>query len=116
MMSLIETDIEQFQSRSGFSECFDATSAIAVTSSFARFNPVLGFLSASTFVPYRVVAVQTSFNPVLGFLSASTLRALRSLGRRIEFQSRSGFSECFDSWDHDRAGTDGAVSIPFWVF
>ena len=56
------------------------------------------------------------FNPVLGFLSASTLSRLLPTLQPCLFQSRSGFSECFDSLhpDGNEAGLD--VSIPFWVF
>ena len=36
------------------------------------------------------------FNPVLGFLSASTVSDRARRQARNMFQSRSGFSECFD--------------------
>jgi len=36
------------------------------------------------------------FNPVLGFLSVSTLIKWRVSSRSILFQSRAGFSECLD--------------------
>jgi len=37
-----------------------------------------------------------SFNPGLGFLPASTVRATETVAFEAVFQSRSGFSPCFD--------------------
>jgi len=62
----------RFQSRSGFSPCLDTITETAD-----------GF------------EVTEGFNPVLGFLPAST-RAPRPRRRHSSFQSRSGFSPCLD--------------------
>jgi len=61
-----------FQSRAGFSECLDALLYLELIGTFTSFNPVLGFLSVSTFDVGRLDAVL------------------------VLFQSRAGFSECLD--------------------
>ncbi len=61
-----------FQSRLGFSPCFDPPAELTSTSCSIGFNPVLGFLPASTTAPFQSRPGRSSFNPVLGFLPAST--------------------------------------------
>jgi len=80
------------------------------------FNPVLGFLSVSTYDKPIDVELGQGFNPVLGFLSVSTvsddtLRIWLAL-----FQSRAGFSECLDVDLPDLQRRVRRVSIPCWVF
>ena len=72
------------------------SSWFAVQRRTTGFNPVLGFLSASTQANASTVASAAGFNPVLGFLSASTASLNNEEYRASMFQSRSGFSECFD--------------------
>ena len=67
-----------FQSRSGFSECFDGDAGAKRRPVVKSFNPVLGFLSASTGYRKKPANTLNGFNPVLGFLSASTFAAVCS--------------------------------------
>jgi len=112
-----------------------------VSDAALRFNPGLGFLPASTVtkrldklraadvsIPVWVfsllrpvlVAVEADrvvrFNPGLGFLPASTNPCGAIPDPATLFQSRSGFSPCFDRRGPDGRGAPGAVSIPVWVF
>jgi len=48
LMYCPECDVEQFQSRAGFSECLDVIEDEVDRISHGSFNPVLGFLSVST--------------------------------------------------------------------
>jgi len=111
-----------FQSRSGFSPCLDLAvrrqSDVAKRVSIPfwvfslprqvagpaersalvqRFNPVLGFLPASTPGDFAGDFVHHCFNPVLGFLPASTRPQKKGSGPDNWFQSRSGFSPCLDT-------------------
>ena len=56
---------------------------------------MLGFLSVSTLAIAMTSEMPTGFNPVLGFLSVSTWLVNGQLCK-VEFQSRAGFSECLD--------------------
>jgi len=80
------------------------------------FNPVLGFLPASTRYRFASRERRRCFNPVLGFLPASTGRRIGTTPGLPLFQSRSGFSPCLDP--RPPLGRIGRVrvSIPFWVF
>jgi len=88
---MYDSNPDKFQSRSGFSPCFDEARSAAGQSS-------------------------TSFNPGLGFLPASTGSASRCRQRRGGFQSRSGFSPCFDRPRRPGRPASSWVSIPVWVF
>jgi len=84
-----------FQSRAGFSECLDFSfENVRVVP--GGFNPVLGFLSVSTYSMRPRTRRDGCFNPVLGFLSVSTSRSRRYQSSPVQFQSRAGFSECLD--------------------
>jgi len=84
-----------FQSRAGFSECLDgivfgSPGAGKTFQSRAGFSECLDSRTSST------TTTRIGFNPVLGFLSVSTF-GWRLLGNLLEaFQSRAGFSECLD--------------------
>ena len=104
-----------FQSRAGFSECFDRRSR-SPSRSQSSFNPVLGFLSASTGHHREARRFDLCFNPVLGFLSASTNRMFAASCSCLRFQSRAGFSECFDPTLRQPRRHGDRVSIPCWVF
>ena len=56
---------------------------------------MLGFLSVST-LGGVMLAVMPGFNPVLGFLSVSTWSSKGDYPQQAQFQSRAGFSECLD--------------------
>ena len=62
----------------------------------ACFNPVLGFLSVSTGLSAPSKGRAAGFNPVLGFLSVSTTDKQVVVVFHDLFQSRAGFSECLD--------------------
>jgi len=71
-----------FQSRSGFSPCFDGAAAVGGLYLLSGFNPGLGFLPASTVPSSTKKGRRGCFNPGLGFLPASTSssRSASSLG------------------------------------
>jgi len=82
-----------------------------------RFNPDLGFLPASTGRTQRArTSTAPCFNPDLGFLPASTDERCEAVAIGCPFQSRSGFSPCFDVPDRRRVRRTRDVSIPIWVF
>ena len=84
-------DRNEFQSRAGFSDRLDLRVAELESEDNSCFNPVLGFLIAST--PTERSSVDGErFNPVLGFLIASTIAAVATVAL------------C------------AGVSIPCWVF
>jgi hypothetical protein len=56
-----------------------------------------------------------SFNPVLGFLPASTSPNAQPAGV-IRFQSRAGFSARRDQYEMQAQQDEDPVSIPCWVF
>ena len=105
-----------FQSRSGFSLCFDRRVVTRIDDENERFNPALGFLFASTArsgpppvghdvsIPLwvfsllrrpkstRIATATTRFNPALGFLFASTLEPNPKVAARINrFNPALGF-------------------------
>ena len=82
---------EPFQSRRGFSPCFDARPPTTRLSSSTSFNPVVGFLPASTWHGQASAVKPMCFNPVVGFLPASTLITRRPAIRTSSFNPVVGF-------------------------
>ncbi len=64
----------------------------------------------------RIRGRSPGFNPVLGFLPASTPATPLHHDAREQFQSRPGFSPCFDVMAHSNRPGCLFVSIPSWVF
>jgi hypothetical protein len=105
-----------------------------------RFNPVLGFLPASTSgrlrggvvpavsIPFWVFSLprhtrrpiqdsRLSFNPVLGFLPASTTSPIQGAAERTPcFNPVLGFLPASTRPYASYVSTMYRVSIPFWVF
>ena len=102
----------RFQSRSGFSPCLDRKSPRPSPPSAASFNPVPGFLPASTSAVSARPRERSGFNPVPGFLPASTEDWSVEPDGFDEFQSRSGFSPCLDRTGHRGASTAGTRFNP----
>ena len=90
-----ESELEEFQSRAGFSECLDIV-ILDEGSTHFEFQSRAGFSECldRQVKPTRVSP--TGFNPVLGFLSVSTSSTASSIAVTASFQSRAGFSECLD--------------------
>ena len=66
--------LTSFQSRSGFSECFDKFVPFFVQPPDVEFQSRSGFSECFDPATIRCQPRTSSFNPVLGFLSASTRR------------------------------------------
>jgi len=80
------------------------------------FNPVLGFLSVSTFGFELVFDLFVRFNPVLGFLSVSTRTNSYEVAAQFCFNPVLGFLSVSTSDDELKDDLEAEVSIPCWVF
>ena len=90
----------QFQSRSGFSLCFDIPTRFEDTD-FFRFQSRSGFLSASAASISRFIAIRKLVSIPFWVFSLPRLDRHDEHGRApLLFQSRSGFSPCLDRRTH----------------
>ena len=105
-----------FQSWSGFSLCFDSSTALSTNGPQRGFNPGLGFLSASTASRWTPSIRRCCFNPGLGFLSASTRQRVHPTDDYLIVSIPVWVFSLLRRVAHRDRGGVGLVSIPVWVF